>query len=132
MKLAKNALIAVVDGEHLALFRNTADTGLRLTPANTPELDTSGGGSGDRTSSAGNPDSKTQSEDAFAAAVAERLNKIAITGNADEILVIAAPKTLGELRKHWHSQLKSRLVGEISKDLTGQSPERITAAIEAA
>ena len=132
MKLAKNTLVAVVDGERLALFRNTADSGLTLTAATNPDIDASGGNSGGRTSSAGNPDDKTQEEDAFAAGVAERLNKIAVTGNADHILVIAAPKTLGELRKHWHSQLKSRLVGEISKDLAGQSPERITAAIEAA
>lgn len=132
MKLAKNTLVAVVDGERLALFRNTADSGLTLTPATNPEIDTSGGNSGGRNSSAGNPDDKTQEEDAFAAGVAERLNKIAIAGNADHVLIIAAPKTLGELRKHYHGQLKSRLAGEISKDLAGQSPEKIAAAIEAA
>ena len=50
----------------------------------------------------------------------------------EELLVIAAPKTLGELRKHWHKDLESKLAGEIAKDLTGHSSDQIAAAIEKA
>ncbi len=61
--------------------------------------------------------------------VAEVLNKWSVTNKIDELLVIAAPKTLGELRKHWHKDLQSKLVGEIAKDLTGHSTDQIAAAI---
>ena len=47
----------------------------------------------------------------------------------DALIVIAAPRTLGELRKHWHKALEAKLVGEISKDLTGHSIADITATL---
>jgi len=43
--------------------------------------------------------------------------------------VIAAPKTLGELRKHWHKALEAKLVGELAKELTGHSVGDIEAAV---
>ena len=46
--------------------------------------------------------------------------------------MIAAPRTLGELRKHWHKVLQEKLVGEIARDLTGQSTDHIARAIAAA
>ena len=71
-------------------------------------------------------------EDGFAMGVAEVLNKWSVTNKIDELLVIAAPKTLGELRKHWHKDLQGKLVGEIAKDLTGHSSDQIASAIEKA
>ena len=64
--------------------------------------------------------------------VAQGRNKWVVTNRIDELLVIAAPKTLGELRKHWHKDLQGRLVGEIAKDLTGHSSDQIAAAIDKA
>jgi phosphoglycerate dehydrogenase-like enzyme len=46
-----------------------------------------------------------------------------------DYIVVAAPRTLGELRHHWHAKLKDVLVGEIAKDLTGSSAAQIEAAI---
>jgi protein required for attachment to host cells len=83
-------------------------------------------------SSGANSDDDTQAEDAFAGGVAALLNKKALEGKFDKLLVIAAPKTLGELRKHWHKALEEKLVGEIAKDLAGQSTDQITRAIAAA
>ena len=64
--------------------------------------------------------------------VAQVLNKWVVTNKIDELLVIAAPKTLGELRKHWHKDLQAKLAGEIAKDLTGHSTDQIAAAVEKA
>ena len=50
----------------------------------------------------------------------------------EHLLVIAAPKTMGQLRKGWHKETAARVVGEISKDLTGHSAEQIAAAIDKA
>lgn len=129
MKLSKDALVAVVDGEKLALFKNTNGTEIRLTPLQIPEIEERVSGSAGRRSSEANPDNDTQAEDGFAMGVAEVLNKWTVTNKIDELLVIAAPKTLGELRKHWHKETQGRLAGEIAKDLTGHNSDQIAAAI---
>jgi protein required for attachment to host cells len=132
MILPKGAIVAVVDGENLVLFRNTGDHAPHLSAMASPSIDDSGSGSGGHHSSSANPDNDTQAEDGFAHGVANVLNKWALSGKIDDLVVIAAPRTLGELRKHWHKQLEGKLLGEISKDLTGASPEQIASTIEKA
>ncbi|MES2861128.1 MAG: host attachment protein [Pseudomonadota bacterium] len=132
MNLPKDAMVAVVDGEKLALFKNTGGQDISLTAQPNPSIEERASGSAGRGSSEANPDNDTQAEDGFAMGVAEVLNKWALSGKFDKLLVIAAPKTLGELRKHWHKELSSRLIGEIAKDLTGHSGDQIAAAIQKA
>ncbi|MBN9466188.1 MAG: host attachment protein [Proteobacteria bacterium] len=132
MKLSKGALVAVVDGEKLALFRNEGGVEIRLKAIENPPIEDRVSGSAGRRSSEANPDNDTQAEDGFAMGVAQVLNKWVVTNRIDELLVIAAPKTLGELRKHWHKDLQARLAGEIAKDLTGHSTDQIAAAVEKA
>ncbi len=129
MILPNGALVAVVDGEKLVMFKNTGHGEPQLSAYEAPAVESSGSGSGGHASSSANPDNDTQAEDGFAAGVAAALNKLAFTGAVTDVVVIAAPKTLGELRKHWHKQLEAKLVGEIAKDLTGQSADQIAAAI---
>ncbi len=45
--------------------------------------------------------------------------------------MIAAPRTLGELRKHYHKQLELKLVGELPKDLAGRKGPEIIEAMRA-
>ena len=132
MKLSKGALVAVVDGEKLALFRNEGGVEIRLKAIENPPIEDRVSGSAGRRSSEANPDNDTQAEDGFAMGVAEALNQWVVTNKIDELLVIAAPKTLGELRKHWHKDLQAKLAGEIAKDLTGHSTDQIAAAVEKA
>ena len=129
MILPHGALVAVVDGEKLVLFRNAGDREPRLVALPLPDIDASGPGSGGHRSSARNPDDDTQAEDGFAAGVAAVLNKQAAAGVLPDLVVIAAPKTLGELRKHWRKDLEAKLLCEIAKDLTGQTTDHIAAAI---
>ena len=49
-----------------------------------------------------------------------------------DLVIIAAPRTLGELRKSYHKKLSEVLRGEISKDLTGHALHDIEKAIAAA
>ena len=132
MKLSKGALVAVVDGEKLALIRNEGGVEIRLKAIENPPIEDRVSGSAGRRSSEANPDNDTQAEDGFAMGVAQVLNKWVVTNRIDELLVIAAPKTLGELRKHWHKDLQAKLAGEIAKDLTGHSTDQIAAAVEKA
>jgi protein required for attachment to host cells len=124
--------VAVVDGEKLALFHNTGHQSVELTPQPTPDIAERASGTAGRGSSEANPDNDTQAEDGFAMGVAEVLNKMVLSHKVEHLLVIAAPKTLGQLRKGWHKETTARLVGEISKDLTGHTPAQIAAAIDKA
>ena len=132
MKLPNGAMVAVVDGEKLVLFKNTGHDEIKLTALETPAMEDRVSVSSDRRSSAANPDNDTQAEDGFAVGVAGVLNTWVLNGKVSDLLVIAAPKTLGELRKNWHKDLQAKLVGEIAKDLTGHSGDDIAAAIEKA
>ncbi len=133
MQIANGTTVAVADGEKLQMFKNTGDErALKLTALAEPEVDSenAGSGSGHRSSSA-NPDNSRVEEDGFAAGIAEMLNKQVLSGSITGLIVIAAPRTLGELRKHYHKNLSALLVGEISKDLTGHSLHDIEKAVAA-
>ncbi|MEQ7155222.1 host attachment family protein [Brevundimonas aurifodinae] len=132
MKLPKGTLVAVVDGEKLALFENIGQQEVTLSARPAPAIEDRASGAAGRISSEANPDNDTQAEDGFAMGVADVLNKWVLTNKMDNLLVIAAPKTLGQLRKGWHKETEGKLVGEIAKDLTGHSTDAIAAAIEKA
>jgi len=132
MKLTKGALVAVVDGEKLVLFENAGDQAIDLKPKANPDMPDRASGAPGRHSSGANPDDDTQAEDGFAMGVADALNHMVLTHKAEALLVIAAPKTLGQLRKGWHKETEARLVGEIAKDLTGHTTDQIAQAIDKA
>ena len=132
MIISTGTLVAVVDGEKLALFHNTGHQSVELTPRPTPAIAERASGVAGRISSGANPGNDTQAEDGFAMGVADELNKLVLNHKVEHLLVIAAPKTMGQLRKGWHKETAARVVGEISKDLTGHSAEQIAAAIEKA
>ncbi|MGZ9115270.1 MAG: baeRF12 domain-containing protein, partial [Brevundimonas sp.] len=98
----------------------------------TPSIADRASGAAGRISSDANPDNDTQAEDGFAMGVADAINKQVLNHKVEHLLVIAAPKTMGQLRKGWHKETTARLVGEIAKDLTGHSAEDIAAAIDKA
>jgi protein required for attachment to host cells len=129
MMLPNGATVAVADGETLSLFRNGGhEGGLALKAIEAPALDGSDVGTSHRSSEA-EPDDKTQTEDGYAAASAAWLNKQVLEGKIGPLMVIAAPRTLGELRKHYHKQLEAVLVGELAKDLVGRPVAEIEAAV---
>ncbi len=121
MLIPHGTLIAVADGTRLDLFRNDGEeTSLKLSALPTPDLDAHSKESGTRHHrSSANPDHHLQQEDAFCAAVVSWLNHQTIAGKIDHLVVIAAPRALGEMRRHYHVTLKNKLVGELAKELTG-------------
>ena len=134
MQLPLGATVAVADGEKLHLYRNTSDGAhpkLEALPAAAIGGDNKGSG-GRHHNSAANPDASQIEEDGFSAGVASYLNREVLSGQVSALAVIAAPKTLGELRKHYHKQLSAVLVGEIAKDLTGHSQSDIEKSIASA
>ena len=133
MNIPKGTIVAVADGEILNLFRNSGDENApQLAALADAPVAGSSASSGGHPSSAANPDESQKGEDGFAAGIAGLLNKRVLDGKIEALIVVAAPRTLGELRKHWHKALSAVLIGEIAKDLTGHSTDQIAAAVEKA
>jgi len=63
-------------------------------------------------------DSRQVGEDRFAAETAGILNRMALEDRFQSLIVVAPPRTLGELRRHYHGELEKRLTGEVPKNLT--------------
>lgn len=134
MIIPRNTIIAIADGEKLNLFRNTGtDQELSLTavPADDMDSDVKSGSTG-REGSSANPDGGQAEEDGFAKGVVELLNQRVLDGKVSNVVVIAAPRTLGEMRKHYHKKLSDVLLGEIAKDLTGHSVADVEKTLAAA
>jgi protein required for attachment to host cells len=133
MLLPNNAYVAVADGEKLQLDRNDGDAGAPSFAAmQVPQVDGDNKGSGGRhASSSANPDDSQQDEDGFAAGITAMLNQQVLAGHIESLVIIAAPRTLGELRKHYHKTLSAKLLGAIAKDLTGHSLKDVEATIAA-
>ena len=131
MQLPTNTIVAVADGTKFHLFRNTGDEAHpKLTALPEPAIGGDNKGAGARhASSAANPDDSRLEEDSFAAAMADWLNNEVLSHRIDHLIVVAAPKALGELRKHYHKALQGKLLGELAKDLTGHPVADIEAAL---
>ena len=134
MRIPNGTIVAVADGEILNLFRNTGDEAApKLSALADADVETPNAGSGGRhQSSAANPSGSQQTEDGFAAGIAAMLNKRVLDGKIDNLVIVAAPRTLGELRKHYHKSLSAVLLGEIAKDLTGHSVADVEKSLAAA
>ena len=142
MKLAKNTLVLVADGRKMLFLRNHGDeTQMDLhleahqeqqNPA-TSEQGTDAPGrsfaSGGRRSAMEETDYHQIEEDRFAAEAADLLRDRALKGDFKSLVVVAPPRTLGELRKHYHKEVASRIVEELHKDLTGFPIDDIQAAL---
>lgn len=134
MLLPKGSTVAVADGEKFILFSNTGDAQKPiLTAMPEPEIESVNKGSAaSHQSSPGNPDDSQAAEDGFAGGIANLLNKRVLDGEISDLIIIAAPRTLGELRKSYRKKLLEVLRAEISKDLTGHPLHSIEKTISAA
>ena len=133
MILPNGAIVAVADGHDLSLYRNAGtETKLQLTALDRAGIDAGNAGSGGRhRNDSANPDPDRALEDGFAASAAEALNKLVLGNSAiTGVAVIADPRSLGEMRRHYHQTLKAKLLGELHKDLSGRPVSDIAAAIQ--
>lgn len=143
MHLHHNAVVVVADGRKMLFLRNEGDAefpDLVVERAEEhPNPDTSAQGT-DRPGRSSSPKGVRQSaveqtdfhqieEDRFAAEVADILKRETLAHRIEHLVVVAPPKTLGEMRKHYHKEVSSRLIGELGKDLTGHSIPDIEAAL---
>ncbi|MBT9612871.1 MAG: host attachment protein [Burkholderiales bacterium] len=141
MNLPNNTLVLVADGRKMLFLRNHGDGAqidLRIeahreqdNPPNRDQASDAPGRSfasvGSRRSAMEETDFHQIEEDRFAAEAASLLR--ALSSDFETLVVVAPPRTLGELRKHYHQEVTSRIINEIDKDFTGRPIDEIEAAL---
>jgi protein required for attachment to host cells len=88
--------------------------------------------SGAGRSAMGQTDWHQIAEDKFAAEVARDINAAALANEFEELIIVAPPKALAELRTQLHKEAQGRLVAEINKDLTNHPVEEIQKILDKA
>ena len=157
MRVPHNSCVLVADGRKMLFFRNEGDgeypnlhvEGKRV-EANPDTSEQGTDQPGRAFASAGSPrtgnavaagannrsayeqtDFHQLEEDRFAAAAAEMLKDRALRNEFESLVVVAPPKTLGELRKHYHKEVEKRIAAEVPKDLTNVPVEEIERILQA-
>jgi protein required for attachment to host cells len=146
MQVPHNSFVVVADGAKMLFFRNGGDAEFlkleierKREQEDLPDRDMKRDEAGrtfDASGGAGRSayeetDFHQLEEDRFAAETAELLKKRALRNDFESLIIVAPPRTLGELRKHYHKEVEKRLTGEIAKDLTGHPVEEIEKIISA-
>jgi len=151
MHVPHKAFVVVADGRKMLFLRNEGDEAypnLQLEKKRVQDnpkdgeqaTDLAGSASSTRTPGANwaaggsfeNTDFHQLEEDRFAAETADLLRSRALNNDFESLIIVAPPRTLGELRKNYHKEVENRLAGEIAKDLTGHTLPEIEQALIAA
>lgn len=121
-RLPKDAWVVVADGNGARLLQNVADDGDvqliqrgLLSPQNLEEEGPSGV----------QPEEIDVEEATFAKQLARHLNHAALTHQFQHLVLVADPKTLGQVRPLLHKETSERLVAELSRTLTNAQLEEI-------
>ncbi len=124
-----NAFVVIADGTGARFFRNIGRD-FKISLAADGELEPQNllndGPSGHRP-----PESSKQETDeaTFAKQLAKELYRRAHSGGFEELVLIADPQTLGQIRPCLHKEVQSRLVREVAKTLTKASIADIQKAL---
>lgn len=142
MLVSHGAMILVIDGAKMSLFRNCgkdfavdleqvehgAQQAARTAEIGTDRPGRSFGSTGKSRSAYEATDYHQAEEDYFAKAATEKLNGLALQSNLD-FIVVAAPRVLGVMRAHYSADLRKRLVAEIDKDYAGRPVADVAAML---
>jgi protein required for attachment to host cells len=137
------AWVVVGDGRHALFFYNHGDPDLidlRVIEArveeNPPTHEQGSDAPGRLFSSRGGMRSAIEPTDwhehekeHFAREIAERINKAALSGEMKEVVIIAPPRVLGEIRKELSPQATAKVKGELDRDLTRHPLSEIEKAL---
>lgn len=132
-KLPHDALVFIGDGRKALFLRNAGDEAIPdlrtervFAEDNPPTREQGTDKPGRGFAAAGNArrsameetDWHDLEEHRFAERVAKALENVVRRGMVPAILVVAPPKTLADLRKAFHADVKAKIVAELDKDLT--------------
>jgi protein required for attachment to host cells len=144
MQVPHNSVVVVADGKKMLFFRNEGDAAFPKLQVERKRETTDAKDRDQKTDSPGRAfgvgagrsayeevDFHQLEEDRFAADTAEMLRKRALKNEFESLIIVAPPRTLGELRKHYHKEVEKRLAGEVPKDLTGHPVAEIEKILQA-
>jgi protein required for attachment to host cells len=57
------------------------------------------------------------------------LNKLSLEGTMEHLVVVSDPRTLGEMREHFHRDLRGKIIGELARDFSRRPLEDIASLI---
>ncbi|UAK22937.1 host attachment family protein [Sphingomonas nostoxanthinifaciens] len=138
MHIPHDARILVADGAKMLFFRNEGDAqqpNLQVVAAEQQadeadrDIKSAPAGRMPGGNNADESDFHQQAEDRFAVEAAERVNRGALADEFETLIIVAPPRTLGELRRHFHAKAQAKITAEIAKDLTNHPVDRIEAAL---
>ena len=156
MRVPHNSCILIADGRKMLFFRNEGDAefpnlevegkriddnpkdseqgtdrpGRAFASAGSPRTQVGVNPGASNRSAYAETDFHQLEEDRFAAEAAEMLNERALRNDFESLVIVAPPKTLGELRKHYHKEVEKRIAAEIPKDLTNMPVEEIERVLQ--
>jgi protein required for attachment to host cells len=73
---------------------------------------------GEIRSAVGETDWHELEKERFAASIADRINKVALSGAFNQLVIVAPPKILGDLPRKFTKETKTKIIAEVPKDLT--------------
>ena len=129
MLIPHKALIVVADGVHAKFFRNAGNeekVELSAEGELRPHHLMDDGPAGVRPKDS-TPEERDEAT--FAKQLANELYRRAHGGDFAALVLIADPKTLGEIRRSLHKEVRSRVISEIHKTLTKASIADIAKAL---
>ena len=135
MKIPHKALVALANGERFVVMRNIGQPfDPKLERVTELDLELTNFSAGVRHQDPGGQRNGSTDIDELAhgAAIAEWLNKQALLGGIDDVVIAADAKTLGQIRQHCHKELQRRIAGELAKDLTNSPMPEIERVLAAA
>ncbi len=143
MRIPHDALVLVADGRKSLFLRNKGDAeALNLVvedqhahadlkdgemKSDAPGRSFSSVGS--RRSAIEEPDYHQIEEDRFAADTAALLSKHAHANGFEQLIIVAPPRTLGELRQHYDKAVAAKIVAEIDKDLVNHPIKKLESVL---
>ena len=140
VQIPTNALVLISDGRRAMLLRNqgtpvnpklSVEKELQHDSPPTREQGTdkpgrrNGGGMGTPGGAIEQTDWHHREEQKFASEIAELLYKLGHAGNYHELVVVAPPKMLGDLRSKFHQTVTKAVIAEVPRDLTRYSVPEI-------
>ena len=139
MIIPTDTLVLVADGKRMLFLRNRGDAvrpDLRVeevekqeNPAQRDQATDKPGrafaGFGAHRAGYDDADFHKMAEDNWAKDAAGRLNKRAQAKDFENLVIVAPPKSLGEIRKHLDPQVTNRVLGYVNKDLTHEPTDQL-------
>ena len=141
MLLPHGTIFALVDGEKFELYRNAGNEAHpKLEPVSVPKVENTNYSAASRDHDKvsrlgfGAPKDKLDKmeERSHAIAVAEWLNQEVLQHRMQSLVIMADPRSLGEMRRRYHKELEKVLLCDVDATMTGATPEAILEKVRAA